>query len=784
MAKSNFIVRGGANFNPLYQEFNKAQKKINGFQKSINNSMKIIGTALGSIAVGKLIKDSTKAAMGVESSMDNIARNMGESSKAFNEWVNTQSKSLAMAKDEAYQYGSTFSNLLGSFLADSKETANQTQELMKAAAIISSKTGRTYDDVANRIRSGMLGSTEAIEDLGVYTQVSMLESTEAFKKFANGKSWNQLNFQTQQQIRLAAILEQAYSRYGDTLAGTTQTKQQIFLATLKNIRLNLGQAFLPIYNVILPALTSLASKIESITASLAAFSQALFGKSVKAQTKQTQAQTGAVGELGDATEEAGKQAKGALAGFDEINQLSLNEGGAGTETGIADIGLEQIEDGTGGAFEEVGSKAEEMANKVKSAFDKIKNSILKNKNIIISAISGIVAAFASFEVIKNWPVIVGAVSNAFLALKTAILAINAPLVGIAALIGLLVTAVVDLWQKNEEFRNSVISVWEHIKSVLTTIVKDTWNIIKSVWNKYGASLINNLKGFIKSIQDLILNVWNTVLEPIITNALNMLSWLWDKHLKGVVEQLATFIIKLADGILEIWNKFFAPWIDFLVTLFGPTFVAVIDYIVDTFGTLVAVVADVVKGLLQVLNGLIDFIVAVFTGDWERAWTGVVEVFKGIVTMIAGIFKGVLNATIDVINFAVQGVVGAINGMIQGAIRLINKVPGLELELSPIRVPKIPKLATGGITDINSPFLAMVGDNRTQREVIAPLDDLTDMIASAVGSGMMAASQFNSSGSSDRELSMYIDSAKMAKVILSALNTEAQRQGYKPILQTT
>ena len=47
-----------------------------------------------------------------------------------------------MAKDEAYQYGSTFSNLLGSFIDDAKETSDQTQELMKAAAIISSKTGR------------------------------------------------------------------------------------------------------------------------------------------------------------------------------------------------------------------------------------------------------------------------------------------------------------------------------------------------------------------------------------------------------------------------------------------------------------------------------------------------------------------------------------------------------------------------------------------------------------------------------------------------------------------
>ena len=134
---------------------------------------------------------------------------------------------------------------------------------MKASAIIASKTGRTYDDVSNRIRSGMLGSTEAIEDLGVYTNISMIESTNAFKKFAGDKSWSQLDFQLQQQIRLASILEQTYDRYGDTLADTTQTRQAQFLASLSNVKLSLGQAFLPIYNAVLPMLTIISPYLDN-----------------------------------------------------------------------------------------------------------------------------------------------------------------------------------------------------------------------------------------------------------------------------------------------------------------------------------------------------------------------------------------------------------------------------------------------------------------------------------------------------------------------------------------
>lgn len=331
MAKQNLIIRGGFDGTGITKGLTKAQTSLNGFQRNVGKTMKLIGLSLGSLAVGSLIKSTTKMAMAVESSMDNIERNMGKSSQIFNNWAQNQSKSWGIARLEAYKYGSTFSNLLGSFQDDTKQTADSTEELMKATAIISSKTGRTFEDTANRIRSGMLGSTEAIEDLGVYTQVSMLESTEAFKKFANGRTWAQLDFKVQQQIRLAAILEQTYARYGNELANTTQTKQAKFLATLQNIKLNLGQAFLPIYNVVLPALTTLGNILENITGKISALSQAFFGKSISVQTTAVQDSASAISDYGDATEKAGKQARKAFAGIDEITTLTKNssKGGSG-----------------------------------------------------------------------------------------------------------------------------------------------------------------------------------------------------------------------------------------------------------------------------------------------------------------------------------------------------------------------------------------------------------------------------------------------------------------------
>ncbi len=336
--KSNFVVRGGADFSEITKGLAQTQKHLGSFQTGLSKTLKGIGIAFGSIAIGSLIKSSVKEAMTVESSINQLSRIMGESSNVFNTWAQTQAKAFGMARSEAFKYGATYSNLISTFSSGTKETEKLTTDLLKASAVTASATGRTMEDTMERIRSGLLGNTESIEDLGINVNVAMLESSKSFAKFANGKSWNQLSFQTQQQIRLMAILEQANVKYGDSLAGTTATKQMMFVATLKNIQLNIGQAFLPIYNVVLPALTALASKIEAVTANLAVFSQSLFGKSVQASVSSTESQTEAITDYGNAAEAAGKKAKGATAGIDELTMLGSNSSsgsGSGSSGGTS-----------------------------------------------------------------------------------------------------------------------------------------------------------------------------------------------------------------------------------------------------------------------------------------------------------------------------------------------------------------------------------------------------------------------------------------------------------------
>ena len=230
----------------------------------------------------------------------------------------------------------------------------------------------------------------------------MIESTEAFKKFANGQSWQQLDYQTQQQIRLMAILEQATAKYGDTLSNSVNGSISLFKSLMKDSALNLGNAMLPIINAIMPVLNSFAMVLKNVTAKLAEFIALMFNK--KATVKDgvggavgdmgnaMKDAAGGAGDLADAVDDAGDSAGGladnlgdsaknakkaakellGLLGFDEINILQKpkdddagGSGGGGGGKGGKGKG------GGGGPFKDILPEVEltDMDNQFKSIFD-------------------------------------------------------------------------------------------------------------------------------------------------------------------------------------------------------------------------------------------------------------------------------------------------------------------------------------------------------------------------------------------------------------------------------
>jgi phage-related protein len=435
--------------NKMKEVENKVKDASNKVQSSTDKIKAQSGSMLGVFGklakfagfayLGKKLLDvgmySTQMALEVTASINQIKRQMGESSQTFLKWVSDNANAMNMGVGEATKYGAVYSNLFSGFIKDSNKLSAYTAKMLQTSAVVAEGSGRSITDVMERIRSGLLGNTEAIEDLGINVNVAMIQSTEAFKRFANGQSWDQLDYQTQQQIRLMAILEQATAKYGTTLSQSVNGRISLFKSLLKDAALNVGNAFLPIINAIMPVLNSFAMVLKNVTAKLAEFIALMFNKkatvkdggvagAVNDMNGSLQDAAGGAGDLADAMDDAddssggladnlGDSAKNAkkavkellgLAGFDEITLLNKkddsDDGGSGGSGGGGGKGKKGK--GGSGPFKDILPEVAltDMDNQFKSIFDGLGDKL---KGLTDLFKKGFTAAFRAegLERIKN-----------------------------------------------------------------------------------------------------------------------------------------------------------------------------------------------------------------------------------------------------------------------------------------------------------------------------------------------------------------------------------------------
>lgn len=227
--------------------------------------------------------------------------------------------------------------------------------------------------------------------------------------------------------------------------------------------------------------------------------------------------------------------------------------------------------------------------------------------------------------------------------------------GIALAIGLVVLAIKDLWDNSEDFRTAVTEIWASISTMLT-----------NVWDSFLLPVFEAIKAIILSIVD-------ESLIPLYDS--------FKQSLEDIAIELSTFL-KIAEPFIstlaDLFGKIIPPILEILGANFKCTFAIISNVMTVAFQT----ISGIVKNLLKVLGGIITFITGVFTGNWRKAWQGVVNMLGGIFGGIGVIMKGAINGVIGVIN----GAIGGINSLIG----TVNKIPGVDIGT----IGSIPYLARG------------------------------------------------------------------------------------------
>lgn len=209
---------------------------------------------------------------------------------------------------------------------------------------------------------------------------------------------------------------------------------------------------------------------------------------------------------------------------------------------------------------------------------------------------------------KMPPEYLGALALGFAAVWAAIaLGATGP-VGLA--IGALAALAVlfaNAYEKNEAFRQSLERLFQPIKDWFIPLTEQ----LADIWEQK------------------VLPAWDRVVAATREHLLPVLEDLWKKFQDQVLPALnsaaITFTDVLLPAILDFWAAI-QPFVAWVVKAFGEEIIYVLELLFRAF-----------DGTFQMIAGVLDVFIGIFTGDWERFTQGITRITEGFWTIVAGIF---------------------------------------------------------------------------------------------------------------------------------------------------
>ena len=199
-----------------------------------------------------------------------------------------------------------------------------------------------------------------------------------------------------------------------------------------------------------------------------------------------------------------------------------------------------------------------------------------------------------------------------------------------------------------------------------TYVGDKWN---EVYDQHIHPLMESLKTGISDTFGKFLDAYNTYVAPMLERLATKFNELWNTHLKPFVDNVAGLIGSIADAVTALWNNILKPVIDWIIQNILPVLVPIFEALWNTICNVFGAITDTIGGIIQTFKGLIDFIVGIFTGDWNKAWEGIKTFFTGIWNAIKGVVSTVWNA----IKGIIETVINVIKGIITTVFNAIKTV---------------------------------------------------------------------------------------------------------------
>ena len=486
-----------------------------------------------------------------------------------------------------------------------------------------------------------------------------------------------------------------------------------------------------------------------------------------------------------------------------------------------------INDDTASAFiEGLGDSLQSLADWITAHEDTLANLVL-----MLSAV------FLGFKAFKALEPVITVISN----FGSALAGVAGPLAEVIGVAALVAGAIYLLYTNSESFAESfknllddfwrgLTVIWDSLKVTLTTIgegilslwktsikptitaigdaiapvldtigelwllisdiIADAADIITQAWKETLQPVLEDIFEGIQTLCGILKTLWNEVLGPIISYISQGVSKLWESTIKPIVEKVIKVLGKLIEVIMMLWNDYIGPFVNWIIDTLGPSILNVLKTIWGRISTVFEGIGNIIDDLLTALDGLLDFIGGVFTGDWDRAWKGIVNILVGVGNAIISVFELALNAVISLINAAISFIYNAIVGLVNlilGAVEGIASWFGADWDITitgkppaipTVSIPRIPEMAAGGI--ITSPTYLLAGEGRYD-EAIIPLgnspqmEELVQRIADAVDKP-----DDKSSGNTPIEVRVFIGGEEYDAFTYRAAERGRKKVGAQPV----
>ena len=553
----------------------------------------------------------------------------------------------------------------------------------------------------------------------------------------------------------------------------------------------------PIVNIAIPAFTALAKIITYTLTGASRLLSLLFGSTYSASKKAAKSlndQQNAIEGVGSAAKKASKY----LAPFDELNTISGNDAGGGSEsggnavnfdsdigsgvnavmalmTGIALLAIGAILTFSGhvgvgiammvaGALTVYGVYASDGGEAAKTLVETGLSKILIAIGPMI-AILGVVlmmtgnipwglglliagiALFAVGEVAENWDLLgtnlVGALANMLIDISPYIALFGAVLLFVpkkqALGIGLIISGIA-LFAVSEVGAN-----WELLGTNLTLALTKIFIEISPYISVFGLLLAMVPGMMAVGIGMLVAGSAMFAFSVIAPN--------WDSITQALrvplgktLAMIGGFLVVL--GLMLIFSGVGIPLGIGMLLAGGVSLAAAIapnwDFILDK-------IKNVWQKIKEFWN---SYIAPVFTAAW---WLN--------------LGKTIMNGLISGIERGINWVLGGVSDMVNGITGILNKIPGVNIGRVNWGNVHIPRLAQGAVIPANREFLAVLGDQKHGTNIEAPLDTIKQAVAEVLGQG------------SDRPITIIVqmDGKEMFRQMVRENNSQVRMNGKSPLL---